>query len=86
MTPAMIDDAIALAGALAEAGVQTIEYRAAGAGWQILAARITDLPGLIVAAGDGAELRWPGGGARVDQGKLSWWGAAAAQNRPPNPE
>jgi hypothetical protein len=74
MNPSLLDDAIALAGALAEAGVQTIEYRAADADWQSLAARTTDLPGLIVASRDGFELRWTGGGARIQQGQLKWWG------------
>lgn len=77
-----MDDAIVLAGALAEVGVQTIELRASGEGWKSLSARVTDLPGLIATAQVGAELRWPGGGARVDQGQLKWWGLAGLPSRP----
>ena len=81
MTLTRIDDAIALAGALAEAGVQTVEVRAAG-GWKVLSARVTDLPGLISQAQNGAEMRWHGGGARVEQGSLKWWGVERLPSRP----
>lgn len=77
MNTSLFDDAIALAGALAEAGVQRVEFRDAGAGWQSLAARITDLPGLIARAQDGAELHWPGGSARIENGALRRWGSPA---------
>ncbi len=70
-------DAVALAGSLAEAGVQRIEFREPGHDWKFLAARVTDLPGLIAHAQDGAELRWPGGKARVEYGRLSWWGGGS---------
>jgi hypothetical protein len=77
MNTQLLDDAIALAGALAEAGVQRIEFREPAGGWQALASRLTDLPGLIIGANDGAELRWQGGGARIENGALRQWGSPA---------
>ncbi len=70
------DDAITLAGLLAEAGVQRIEYRTPGGegGQRACAARVTDLPGLLAGAPVGTELHWPGGGARVDETRIRWWG------------
>lgn len=84
MNTSLTDDAIALAGALAEAGIQTIELRTAsvsGSTWKPLTARVTDLPGLIAQADDVTELRWPGGGARVESGSLRWWGVAGLPSR-----
>ena len=79
MSARSIQNAITLAGALAEAGVQQVEFRAPGATWQTLNARATDLPGLIASAPDGTELRWPGGGAaRIDNGTLKWSGLSGA--------
>lgn len=74
MNPGFLDDAVALAGALAEAGVQRIEIREPGGPWSELSARVTDLPGLLQRSGDGAEIRWSGGGARIERGHLSRWG------------
>lgn len=78
MNEFLVDTAITLSGALAEAGIQTIESRCRSAApWQTLVARVTDLPGLIMNSPEGAELRWQGGGARLEQGTLIWWGTAA---------
>ena len=82
MSTGLFDSAIVLAGRLAEAGVQTIEVRQSGASWQAHTTRVTDLPGLIAHAGDGAELRWLGGGARIEGGELKQWGAPGIP--PPN--
>ncbi|MEO0716721.1 MAG: hypothetical protein AAFY58_07010 [Planctomycetota bacterium] len=46
------DAAIALAGALAERGIQSLELDG-----QPLATRVTDLPGLLAAAADGSVLK-----------------------------
>lgn len=85
MNSPLVDDAITLAGALAEAGVTAIELRTATSGWQALSARTTDLPGLIAAAAESAELRWPGGGASLKDAALRWWGTAAGHPLPEHP-
>jgi hypothetical protein len=74
--PEVTEQATRLAGALAEAGVTGLTLRHADGSVEDLAARVTDLPGVLVRMRPGDELRGSAGlRVRLEPGGggLAWW-------------
>lgn len=66
------EDAVALAGRLAEHGIQHVELVKPGDVRRTLHARETDLPGILRGAPTGTRLVWLGGEAEVREDAITW--------------
>lgn len=66
------EDAVSLAGRLAEHAVQQIELVGRDGSRRTLHTRQTDLPGVLREAPAGTRLFWPGGAAEVRADSITW--------------